>query len=166
MNYNVGGSFSLTNISNLILVLFKIKGTILKWENKFTNGKKFLLRKTRFFEFWSHVINHYLVKFGVHRTCGVGDIAFFICPARDYTYSHVIKEPCDKGICYCKLLLYLVIGGHGYCSSKLSGGHKCFQGGPFFLNFSQERYQFYHLIGGQDEIFVRQNIGYISARVV
>ena len=29
----IGGSFSLINKSNLIVALFKIKGTILRWEN-------------------------------------------------------------------------------------------------------------------------------------
>ena len=41
-NVNIGGSFSVTKNSNLIVALFKIKGTILRWE-KLMNGKKFLL---------------------------------------------------------------------------------------------------------------------------
>ena len=41
-NVNIGGSFSVTNKSNLIVPLCKIKGTILRWK-KFINWKNFLL---------------------------------------------------------------------------------------------------------------------------
>ena len=57
------------------------------------NRKNFLLRVMRFFEFWSYVISHYPVKSLVHRTCGIRDLAFFIC--HKTTYNHVIKESCD-----------------------------------------------------------------------
>ena len=57
------------------------------------NGKTFLLKVMYFFEFWSHVISQYPVKFSVHRTCEIGDIAFFIC--YETTYYHVIKQSYD-----------------------------------------------------------------------
>ena len=59
------------------------------------SGKNLLLRVMRFIKLWSHVLNHYSVKSGVHRTCGIGDIAFFIY--HEITYSHVIKELFDFG---------------------------------------------------------------------
>ena len=62
-------------------------------EKKFMNGKNFLLRLMLFFECWFHVTSHYPVTFGVHRTCGIGDLTFFVC--HEATYNHVIKESCD-----------------------------------------------------------------------
>ena len=40
---NIGGSFSLTYKSNLIMVLFKIEGTILRWK-KIHEWKELILR--------------------------------------------------------------------------------------------------------------------------
>ena len=54
------------------------------------NGKSFLLRGMWFFEYWSHVLSHYPVKLGVHRTCGIEVRTFFIC--HEISYNHVIKE--------------------------------------------------------------------------
>ena len=57
------------------------------------NGKNFLLKGMWFFEYWSHMMCHYPVKFGVHRTCGIGIRTFFIC--HETTYNPVIKLLCD-----------------------------------------------------------------------
>ena len=38
-------------------------------------------------------MSHDPVKFGVHRTCGIGDIVFFIC--HETLYNQVVKESCD-----------------------------------------------------------------------
>ena len=57
------------------------------------NRKKILLKAMWFFEFWFQVISHYPVKFDVHRTCEIGDIAFFIC--QESIYHHVPKESCN-----------------------------------------------------------------------
>ena len=102
-------------LSNLIVVLFKIKDTFLTWEIKLMNGKNFLLRVMWFFEFWSQVISHYLVKFDVHRTCGIGDIAFFIC--HETTYNHVLTESCDflhGGMSY----HFVEFGSHEPCENR------------------------------------------------
>ena len=56
-------------------------------------GKSVLLRVMWFLELLCHVISHYPVKFGVHRACGIGNIAVFIC--RETTNNHVTKESCD-----------------------------------------------------------------------
>ena len=53
------------------MALYKIKGTILRWE-KIINAKKFLLRAIWFFEKWFP----YPVKFGVNMTCENGDLMF------------------------------------------------------------------------------------------
>ena len=53
------------------------------------NGKNLLLRVMLFFECRFHVIS---------KTCGIGDIKFFVC--HETTYNRVIKELC-----------YLVHGG-------------------------------------------------------
>ena len=93
INVHVGGSFSLTNKSNLIVILFKIKdisemgNKIHEWKKLFTKSDMF------FFEFWSKVRSHYPVKFDVHRTCGIWEITFFIC--HETTYNHVLEESCD-----------------------------------------------------------------------
>lgn len=57
------------------------------------NGKNLLLGVIRLFGCWFHVISHLPVKFGVHRTCGIGDITLFIC--LETTCNQVIKESCD-----------------------------------------------------------------------
>ena len=57
------------------------------------NGKNFLLRVMWFFAFWPYVIGQCPVEFGVRRTCGIGDIAFFIC--QKTTYNHLTKESCN-----------------------------------------------------------------------
>ena len=91
-NVNIGGSFSLINKNNITV-------TYVRWEvkfsggKKFMNGKNFLLKVIWFFEWCSHVISHYPVKFGVHRTCEIGVRTFFIC--HETTYNHVIKESCN-----------------------------------------------------------------------
>ena len=57
------------------------------------NGKNLLLGVIRLFGCCFHVISHLPVKFGVHRTCGIGDITLFIC--LETTCNQVIKESCD-----------------------------------------------------------------------
>ena len=91
-NVNIGSSFSLTDKSNFIMALCKIRGKTLRW-NKLINGNDFLLRVMWFVKFWSHVINHYYpVKFAFHRTFGIKDITSFIY--HKTIYNHVIKESC------------------------------------------------------------------------
>ena len=46
-----------------------------------------------FFDWWSHIIIPYHVKVGVHKTCGIEDITFFIY--HETTYDHVVKESYD-----------------------------------------------------------------------
>ena len=41
----------------------------------------------------THLISQYPFKLFDHRTCGIGDITFFIC--HETAYNHVIKESCD-----------------------------------------------------------------------
>ena len=88
---NIGGFFSLTNKSNLLEVLYKIKGTILRGK-KTHEWKEPSTRSDVIFECSSHVISHYPVKFGDYRTYGTGGITLFIC--HETSYNHVIKEPC------------------------------------------------------------------------
>ena len=65
----------------------KIKGTILRWK-EIHEWKETFTKSDVFF--WVLVPSHkplvtfHPVKFGVHRTCGIGYITFYIC--------HVIKE--------------------------------------------------------------------------
>ena len=80
-------------LTKVILYWFYLKlTTFLRWGIKFINGKNFLLIVMWFFEFWSQVISHYPIKFDIHRTCWIGDIALF-CQVT--TCNHVLKESCD-----------------------------------------------------------------------
>ena len=64
------------------------------WSAKeIVNGKNFLIGLIWLFKCFFYVINHYPVKFGVHRTCGIGDITFLIC--HETSHNHVIKELCE-----------------------------------------------------------------------
>ena len=78
-HFNIGGSFPFTNKSNLIVVICKNKVKLLRGK-KFRNGCWC----------WSHFLSHYPVKFGVQRTCGIGDKTFFIC--HKTTYNHGSKN--------------------------------------------------------------------------
>ena len=86
-NLNIGGSFS------LIIALYKIKGKILRWK-KFMNGTNFLLRVMWFVKCWFHVISHYPVKVGAHRTFGIGDLTFFVCHKTIYNHDQRIIWHC------------------------------------------------------------------------
>ena len=58
------------------------------------NGNNFLLRVMRFVKYWFYVISHYPVKFGVHRTFGIGDITFFVCHKTTYNHYQRIMRHC------------------------------------------------------------------------
>ena len=58
------------------------------------NGNNFLLRVMQFVKCWSYVISHYRVKFGVHRTFGIGDITIFVCHKTTYNHDQRIMRLC------------------------------------------------------------------------
>ena len=91
------------------VTLCKIKGAILRWK-KIINGKSFLLRVMWYFEFWSHVMSPYPVKFGIHRTWKLA-IKCFLFVTRLHIISWLFgsHEPMWKQGCN---FFYL---SHDYC---------------------------------------------------
>ena len=68
-----------------------------------------------FFESWSHVINHHPVNFGVHSTCRIDGIVFFLC--HDATCYNMIKESCDV-VANTISHYFVQFGNHELCRNR------------------------------------------------